>query len=282
MYDVRAGADTGDVLRAATARLQVVTDTPRLEAELLLASLMERPRTALLAHPEWPVSSAEVETFRMWVERRAAGCPLPYLTGQACFYGLVFDITPDVLIPRPETETLIDLALLRNPRTVVDVGTGSGCVAVALAHHLPTARIYAIDVSGRALRVAAANARRHAVAGRVRLVQGDLMRPLGTRVDLVVSNPPYVSSDEWPSLPQSVRQYEPRIALDGGADGLAVVRRLLASAGRIVRPGGALLVEIGARQGEEAESAARSTLPKARVTVHRDLAGRDRVLEVEF
>jgi release factor glutamine methyltransferase len=196
------------------------------------------------------------------------------------FYGLEFTVTPDVLIPRPETETLVEQALARRPRTVVDVGTGSGCVAVALAVHLPHAWVWATDLSRAALRVAATNARRHGVADRILFIQADLLLPLRGPVDLVVSNPPYVAEEEWPALPPSVREYEPRQALDGGPGGLQVIRRLLEDAPRLLRPGGTLLVEIGADQGSRVTAMVCTCIPGARARIHTDLAGRDRVLEV--
>jgi release factor glutamine methyltransferase len=186
------------------------------------------------------------------------------------------------LIPRPETETLVERALALEPEIVVDVGTGSGAIALALATHLPRARIIATDLSAAALRVAAANARQQGLADRIQLIQADLVRPLALAADLVVSNPPYVAADEWTMLPKSIRQYEPALALVGGTDGLEVIRQLLESAGRILRPGGRLLVEIGASQGRAATNLARSLLPGTHATIHPDLAGRDRLLSVRY
>ena len=278
--DPRPNSDIAAALREGAAALVPVTDTPRLEAEVLLAHVTGLTRTAILAHPERPLSPDERARYGDLLARRAAGIPLPYLTGRVEFFGLDFVVTPDVLIPRPETETLVELALERGPRTVVDVGTGSGCVAVALATHLPRARIYATDLSRAALRVAAENARRHGVADRIHFLQADLASPLRGPVDMLVSNPPYVAEEEWALLPESVREHEPHLALDGGPGGLRVVRRLLADAARLLRPGGILLVEIGAGQGPEAAALARAVFPPARVRIHPDLAGRDRVLEV--
>jgi release factor glutamine methyltransferase len=237
-------------------------------------------RTALLAHPERPVTPEQESRFTELTARRAAHYPLPYLTGRAEFYGLDLWVTPEVLIPRPETELLVDLALAQQPASVVDVGTGSGCVAIALAVHLPRAFVYAIDVSSAALAVARGNAERHGVADRVRLIAGDLLTPRPRLVDLVVSNPPYVSADEWATLPQSVRDYEPRLALDGGPDGLAVIQRLLSEAPAVLRPGGVLLLEIGAGQADAVKYLAQTAFPQASMRIHPDLAGRDRVVEV--
>ncbi len=237
-------------------------------------------RAALLAHPERTPTPDQLSDYQTLVHRRASGYPLPYLTGRIEFYGLEFEVTPEVLIPRPETETLVELALARQPATVVDVGTGSGCVAVSLAVHLPEATICAIEISPAALAVAQRNVERHIVADQVQLMVGDVLNPRPGPADLIVSNLPYVSTGAFSSLPTSVRDHEPRLALDGGPDGLVIVRRLLAQAPAVLRPGGGLLIEIGADQGEAASSLARTFFPQAAVRMHPDLAGHDRVLEV--
>jgi|YNPNPStandDraft_1061719.scaffolds.fasta_scaffold78401_2 release factor glutamine methyltransferase len=271
--------NVGDALQEGTAYLRLVTDTPRLEAELLLSSVIGLSRASLLAHPDQLLTLPHRTAYLSLLHSRASGYPLPYLIQHVEFYGLEFAVTSDVLIPRPETETLVDLARQFQPRRIVDVGTGSGCIAVALAVHLPQARVFATDISASALRVAAANAHRHGVRERVHLVCADLVTPFAGPVDLVVSNPPYVAGQEWLSLPVSV-WHEPRLALDGGADGLEVVRRLLVAAPRILRPGGTLLVEIGAAQGQAATALARALVAGSRVVVHPDMAGRDRILEL--
>ncbi|HET90396.1 MAG TPA: peptide chain release factor N(5)-glutamine methyltransferase [Chloroflexi bacterium] len=270
-----------DALQQATVILRATADTPRLEAEVLLGYTLDVSRTALLTHPERPVARHQLAHYQNAVRRRSAGYPLPYLTGRVEFYGLTFDVTQEVLIPRPETETLVTLALARRPATIVDVGTGSGCIAVSLAVHLSEAALYAIEISPAALRVAQRNAQRHGVAQRVRTLVGDVLSPRPGPVDLIVSNPPYVPSGECGLLPASVRDYEPRLALDGGPDGLVMVRQLLEQAPAVLKPGGAMLIEIGADQGEAAQHLACTFFPHAAVHVHPDLAGRDRVLEVQ-
>jgi len=279
----------GGALRQAIVALASITDVPRLEAEVLLAHLLETSRTALLAHPERFLTTDQLARYRRLIRRRASGYPLPYLTGRVEFYGLEFEVTPEVMIPRPETETLVDLALARRPATVVDVGTGCGCIAVSLAIHLSQVVVYAVEISPAALAVARRNVERHIVAARVRLMAGDVLTPCSGPADLIVSNPPYIATGEWGSLPASVRDHEPRLALDGGPDGLALIRHLLAQAPAVLRrpepaegrPGGGLLVEIGADQGEAASRLARTFFSQATVRVHPDLAGRDRVLEVQ-
>jgi release factor glutamine methyltransferase len=270
----------GFSLRQATAELTPITDAPHLESEILLAHVLNISRAALLAHPERALTASQLTTYQTLVHRRAANHPLPYLTGRVEFYGLEFEITPDVLIPRPETETLVDLALARRPGSVVDVGTGSGCTAIALAAHLPQATVCAIDISPAALAVAQRNAERHGVTDRVQLMIGDVLNPRPSPADLIVSNPPYVRTGACVSLPTSVRNHEPRLALDGGPGGMAIVRQLLVQAPAVLRPGGGILIEIGADQGKAASRLARAYFPQAAIRLHPDLAGHDRVLEV--
>jgi release factor glutamine methyltransferase len=247
---------------------------------VLLAHLLDTSRATLLAHPEALLTTGQLADYCALVRRRASNHPLPYLTGRIEFYGLDFEVTPEVLIPRPETETLVNLALTRRPEAIVDVGTGSGCIAVALAVNLPEATICAIEISPAALAVARRNVERHGVADRVRLMVGDVLSPHPTPSDLIVSNPPYVRTGDCALLPASVRNHEPRLALDGGPDGLAIVRQLLTQAPAALRPGGGILIEIGADQGDVARHLARTHFPEAVVRVHPDLAGRDRVLEI--
>jgi release factor glutamine methyltransferase len=276
-------------LAGAASRLQASSDAPRLEAELLLAHVLGLSRADLYAHPERALLPNQLVHYQTLLDQRAGGKPLPYLIGHVEFCGLDFSVDPRVLIPRPETETLVDLALTlanRRPPTtdrlaIADVGTGSGCVAVALAVRLPGVRVYALDLSLDALAVARANASLHGVGDRITFMHSDLLEALSKPVDLIVANPPYVAADEWPTLPRHICEHEPRLALDGGADGLDVVRRLLEQSPACLRPGGALLVEIGAAQGNAATHLARQAFPDAGVTLHADLAGHDRVLCVQ-
>ena len=270
-------------LRWASAQLVACTDRPQVEAELLLVHVLHQPRAYLWAHPEAALTPQQAADYAAHVQRRAAGEPLPYITGQIEFFGLTFTVTPDVLIPRPETEILVEAAqdwLRARPDAVaVDVGTGSGCIAVALAVHAPSLRLYATDISPAALQVARANAEQHNVAERIAFLEGELLAPLPEPVRLIVSNPPYVTEEEWDALPLSVRQ-EPRTALLSGADGLDAIRQLLVQAQTRLRPGGLMLVEIGERQGEAARALAQAAFPQADVLILSDLAGKDRVLKI--
>lgn len=274
----------GEALTWATRLLRPLTSSPRLEAELLLAHLLQRARPYLLAHTEASLTPEQAATYAAHVARRAGGEPLPYITGYMEFYGLDFTVTPAVLIPRPETELLVKEALRwlqDHPQaTAADIGTGSGCIAVTLAVQAPALRLIATDCSTAALTVARANAMRHGVAGRITFLEGDLLAPLPAPVELLVSNPPYVAEDEWDTLPPSV-QREPRLALHAGPEGLDALRRLLAQAPASLRPGGLLLVEIGERQGAAARSLAQAAFPHADLRILTDLAGKERVLRVQ-
>jgi release factor glutamine methyltransferase len=277
-------ATARDLLRSARD-----TSLARLDVELWLAHVAGISRTRLVAHLDDPFTPEQEARFRAGLARLAAGEPLPYLTGRAEFYGLEFAVTPATLIPRPETEHLVDAALARIEApgvgmAVADIGTGSGCIAVALAVHRPALRVYALDVSPAALEVAAHNAQRHKVADRIDLRCGHLLAPLaGIQVDVILANLPYVSDREWPDLPAGVREYEPAGALRGGPEGLDLIRELLEACPAVLRPGGAVLLEIGAAQGPGALALARASLPgPARITLHPDYAGRDRVLSVDL
>jgi release factor glutamine methyltransferase len=258
------------------------TDAPQLEVELLLAHVLECSRTDLYAHPEHPVGPRQQANYQELLNRRAQGEPLPYLIGHIEFFGLDFAVDASVLIPRPETEKLVELALefishLADP-VLADVGTGSGCIGVTLAVHAPSARVYALDLSPHALRVAQANALRHGVADRMTFLRSDLLASLPEPVDLIAANPPYVAHQDWPTLPREVSAHEPRLALDGGPDGLDLIRELLDQAPSYLAPRGATLIEIGATQGLAATQLARRAFPAATTTVQTDLSGHDRVL----
>jgi release factor glutamine methyltransferase len=236
--------------------------TARPDAEWLLGGVLGLGRTALYIERARPVPPTEADRFRAFIERRAAHEPLQYLLGFEDFRGLRLRVTPDVLVPRPETEGLVEwaLALVRRwPRAAVaDVGTGSGAIACALAAEHPGAHVVAVDVSPRALAVAADNAARLGLSARVRCLEGDALAPvraLGASFDLVIANPPYLPTAILPRLPVEVTRYEPALALDGGADGMALSRRIVRDAGPVLRPGGWLLMEIGEEQAGPLASA---------------------------
>ena len=233
-------------------------ESPRLQVELLLAHVLGMPRLKLYLNFERGLSGTELDTVRELVKRRGAREPLQYLVGSTSFCGLELRVTPDVLIPRPETELLAERAwcflgqLDSRPATALDFGTGSGCLAIALAVRCPAAAVTAVEVSASALAVASANAARHGVSGRVRFVEGDgfAAMPAEARFHLIVANPPYIPRAELATLQPEVRDHEPRSALDGGADGLDFIRRLAAEGARWLHPGGRLMLEFGDGQAE--------------------------------
>lgn len=255
-------------------------ESPRLDAELLLAHAQGCKRIELYTRFDEVAEESVRASFRELVSKRLEGCPVAYLLGFKEFFSLEFEVSPAVLIPRPDTETLVLAALeAATPNcSIFEIGTGSGAVAVSLARHLPSARIVATDLSAEALEIALRNAERHGVACRIRFLQGDLFQPLDAeaRFDLIVSNPPYIPSAEIETLSRTVRDFEPRTALDGGPDGLDVIRRIVVESPRFLKPGGWLLLEAAPNQHAEAaklmESAALAVLPPLP-----DAAGRPRV-----
>ncbi len=231
-------------------------ESPRLTIELLLAHVLKKKRLDLYLEFEREVDDATLGKLREMVKRRADGEPLQYITGTTEFCGLEFLVDRRVLIPRPETELLIETVLKllntehRTLKTIADVGTGSGCIAVTLAKKLPGAEIYAVDVSVEALAVAEANAQRHGVEKNIRFLESDLLSNLSSslQADAIVSNPPYVCSGEIAKLPKEVRDFEPGRALAAGEDGLEIIRRLVMTAKRSLAPAGFVALEIGAGQ----------------------------------
>jgi release factor glutamine methyltransferase len=231
---------------------------PALSADLLLASVLHRDRVRILSHPEDPISEEAWAQFQDFVLRRARGEPLQYITGEKEFYGLTFRTRPGALIPRPETEILVEKAieLMQNrppSRTrFLDIGTGSGCIAISIAREVPAAAGCAVDISGEALEIARENAIRHGVAGRILMIRSDLFGCFSRApsFDFIFSNPPYVALRDCDSLPPEVRDYEPHLALFGGESGLDFYRALIPEAASRVTPGGYLLLELGAGQAE--------------------------------
>lgn len=260
------------------------SDESEIEAEMLLMHAMGADRVRLFQRLNDPLPARTETRFRRFLDRRSDNEPTAYIIGHREFFGLDFEVTRAALIPRPETEVLVEIAIdwvrnnLRHPALIADVGVGCGTIAVALAHELRDARIVAIDTSKRALALARRNAGRHGIADRIHFRHGSLLSPLTEAVDVIASNLPYVRTADWESLPPLIRDYEPRSALDGGPDGLRLIRRLLKQApGRLNRRG-ALFAEIGDDEGADAKAAAALSFPEARIEVRPDLAGLDRVL----
>jgi len=263
---------------------------PRLSAELLLAHVLNVPRIKLYTDFDRTLADKDLATFRALVQRAAEQEPIAYLTGKAHFFNLEFEVTRDVLIPRPDTETLVEnvLQLARNqpgmtaPR-VLDLCTGSGCIAAAIGYHLKNAVVVATELSPAAVVVARRNIERLGLTGRVTVEQGDLFEPLRHLVDaqpfqLVVANPPYIPTGQLDALDRSVRDYEPLAALDGGLDGLGLHRRILAEAPARLVPGGRVYLEIAFDQGALAREVAAGYPEFEDVRMLKDSAGRERVL----
>ncbi len=261
--------------------------SPRLDSEVLLAHALGWTRARLYAFPEFELSAQQCEAFVGLVKRRGQHEPVPYIVGHREFYGLDLVVDRRVLIPRPETELLVQHALEsaslqaeEHALILADVGTGSGCVAVSLAVNLPGASVYATDVSADALEVAALNAARHNVGNRVHVYLGNLLEPLPERVHIIVANLPYISTGYLAKLDRDVLDYEPRLALEGGVDGLRLVRALLEQAGHWLLPHGVIWLEIGAYQGSQTMELARRWFPEARIELRQDYAHLDRNLGI--
>jgi release factor glutamine methyltransferase len=280
-----------ELLTSATSRLATFSDTPQLDAQVVLAHVLGTTRTWLLAHPEARPDSNQADLFEALMQRLELGEPLAYTLGHHEFYGLDFDVTPDVLIPRPETELLVQNAIgwleaAAERRTIADIGTGSGCIAISLAVHVPDARVMATDISLPALRVAHANARKLGVEDRVDFIECDILPPhtsgLATEqhLDLVCANLPYIPSAELRVLP--VFGHEPSLALDGGPDGLDPFRRFFAIAPEWMARGGRMLLEIESRSAASVLSLAYDAFHSAAIHLHKDLAGSDRLLEIQL
>jgi len=251
---------------------------------VLLSHVLGRPRAWVLAHPEVDLSIEQMTSLQARLARLEKGEPLPYVLGRWEFYGLEFEVTPATLIPRPETELLVETALdwLRHRpdrRLAADVGTGTGCIAIALAVHLKELQVTATDISLPALHTARDNAEKHGVTAHIRFVLSDLFPPTAERYDLVCANLPYIPSQQLPQL--EIYGKEPALALDGGLVGLDLIRRFLQFAPERVHPGSLLLLEIEASQGDRAQALARAAFPEAEVQVHPDLAGRDRLISIQ-
>ena len=276
-----------DALRQAREKLRESgVDDAGFETEYLLRSALGCTREFLLIALDSDVSSSDQLRFDSIIGRRAAGEPSAYITGHREFYGLDFKVDPRALIPRPETELLVELALefaaKRTSRVeglnIAEVGVGCGAIAIALAVNLSGARVVATDISPAALNLASENVSRHCVEDRVTLLEGDLLQPVSGPIDILVSNPPYIPSSQVDILPREIRDHEPRVALDGGENGVEVIERLIRQAKSKLKPGGAMFVEIGWDLGERALARSLELWPESEVSIAPDLAGLDRVL----
>lgn len=263
------------------------SDTPRLDAEILLAHARRCRRIQLYVQYDEPLTEEQRSVMRDLVRRRATAEPVAYLVGHREFFSLDFAVRPGVLIPRPDTEILVLGALDRatgwkEPR-ILDLCTGTACVPVAIAKNSPRARLQGVELSEAALEVARANVSRHQLESRLELLAGDLFAPLaaGARFEIITSNPPYIPHEEIAELPPTVRDHEPALALDGGADGLTVIRRIIHEAPEFLTPGGWLLLEISPEQAEAAQGLFQER-GFVEVSVRNDLSGQARVVEGQW
>jgi release factor glutamine methyltransferase len=277
-----------EAIQKAAMRLSAhKIENARLDAEVLLGHALGRDRAWLLVHMQDQLGDAGQRVYVNYIDRRAGREPLQYITGLQEFWGLPFIVTPDVLIPRPETELVVESAIQRGTTTatpvVVDLCTGSGCIAVSIARGHPQARIFATDRSGAALDIARRNARQNGVADRIRFLEGDLFEPLSEtdlvgRIDVIATNPPYIRSDEFPALQPEVRDFEPEMALIAGPDGTEIAERIVNAAPNYLKSGGSLIMEMGMGQTDALRKIIAAAGSYTEPEVLKDLAGIERVI----
>lgn len=274
-------------LLSAIKKLQKTKDaSPHLDAEVLLAFVLKKPKEYLMTNPAKKITSSQQKKFSALIVRRQRNIPIPYLTGSKEFYGLNFKINSEVLVPRPETELLVEEAIKiirqkspENRIDVIEVGTGSGCIAITLAKYLPSAKISASDISEKALKTAIKNARLHKVFNKIKFLQGDLLRPIMLKkknVDIIIANLPYLTNKEISGV-----RHEPKVALYGGKMGVELIERLLIQSTEVLNPNGIILLEISPTQSKLIDFIIEQQLPGKKVTFFKDLSGRDRVVKIE-
>lgn len=265
-------------------QLTPTSPTPQLDARLLLQHVLSVRHSYLVAHGDEPLEASRATAYQALLDRASHKEPIPYLVGHAPFFDMDLVVTPAVLIPRPETEELVLLAAAAGRRwaapRVVDVGTGSGCIAIALAQQLLQARVTAVDLSPAALSIAQQNGSRYA-PHRITFVPGSLLEPVTGPFDLIVANLPYVTTAEWTELDDGVKLFEPRLALDGGSDGLRLVRELLRQAVDKLAEDGVVLLEVGWQQGTAVAAFAQTLFPATNVTLQPDFAGHERFVIIQ-
>ncbi|MBT3240205.1 MAG: peptide chain release factor N(5)-glutamine methyltransferase [Chloroflexi bacterium] len=271
-------------LTEAKKILAVVSETSSLDAHVLLAYITGGNRAWVVAHYEDFLSFEQIDRFEEALSRLKNGEPLPYVLGEWEFYGLPFRISPEVLIPRPETELLVEKAInwLKGKNKVshvADAGTGSGIIPICIAKNIDDIEVTAIDISGEAIKIAKKNIEWHDLTERINLIQNDLLKGIEIKFDLITANLPYIPTETLKEL--AVYKTEPTLALDGGDDGLDLIRKLLEQSVHYLNPGGIILLEIEYRQGKKVIDMAKSYFPQAKITIHPDLAGHDRLVEIQ-
>jgi len=287
------------LLSDITNCLAPISDTPALDASVLLAHVVNKSRTWVMAHPELTLTTLQQKQLDDSLAQLKEGKPFPYVLGHWEFFGLDFDATPDVLIPRPETELLVENAIAwlgknpSHPLSIADVGTGSGAIAISIAHHIPNARILATDISAKALQIARQNAKKHGVNDRIEFIKCDLLPNHKQQITnftsnslypstltLLCANLPYIPTNTLRGL--SIYGREPSLALDGGTDGLKLFRKLMKIAPEWMAPNSLILLEIEETLGEQTTQLTHDYLPSAQIQLHHDLTGRDRLLEIKL
>ncbi len=268
----------------ASDRLKNIPGSGNLEIQLVLATTLEHDRSWILSHPEYRINSTELLLIEKSIKKLEQSIPLPYILGVCHFYGLEFKVTPDVLIPRPETELLVEkaLSIFQNNQfsgPILDVGTGSGCIAIAIASHLNNASVVAVDRSMAAIQVAKENIVFHHLEKNIDLINADLVSMISGKFQLICANLPYIPASKIPSL--AVSEHEPVMALDGGLDGLEIIHKLLQDANRIAAKQSCLLLEIEAEQGKSARDLAEVYFPAARIQILKDFSGKNRLMIIE-
>ncbi len=273
------------LLQELTSQLEAYSETPALDAQVLLAHIIQQPRALVLAHPEISLAPTQQEALRSAISQLQRNIPLPYVLGHWEFFGLDFIVSPDVLIPRPETEELVEHALhwihAKGAVSALDVGTGSGCIPIALTRNAPNLNLLAVDRSSAALKIARQNAAKHKVATQIKFIESDLFAnvPTSRSFNMITANLPYIPTETLKTL--AVYTREPSLALDGGADGLDLIRRLLTDAPPHLAPEGLILLEIDSSHGEKALKIAKNTFHKAKCELLQDLSGRDRFIRIQ-
>lgn len=288
LWTLAPSTTVGMALNSATQRLKEAhIEGAWLDAQVILAATLGVDRSWLFAHGEIELTARQAEEFTDLVARRVCHEPVAYLTGHKEFYGIDLLVDRRVLVPRPETEMLVDEVLAEaesrggKPLLIADVGTGSGAIALAIASNCENARIYAVDISRKALAVAKENLKRLDVRNQITLIRGDLLQSLPEAVDIIVANLPYVSTDEYKGLDPTVRHYEPKLALESGEKGLDAIARLLRQVQGKLRLGGMIYLEIGWQQADDVVRLARAILPEIRdIAVHRDYQGHERMVAI--
>ncbi len=275
----------GDWLKEASVRMRLKSDSATLEAQMIASHVLKKSRSWIIAHPEYLIPDEFLRSMEEILDRLSEGYPFAYITGSREFYGRSFHVRPGMLVPRPETELLVETAIVwlrshPDRRTAVDVGCGTGCIAVTLSAEVPDLKITAVDIDALAVEVTEQNAHLHGTSGRVRAKQGNIFNGDSGKYDLICANLPYIPSTTVDELPAA--RHEPRLALDGGPDGLSLVTKLLDQSRSRINPGGLILLEIEASQGETALQAAYRFFPLARISLTKDLAGLPRLVSIQI